>query len=337
MKIIIPMAGRGTRMRPHTLTIPKPLIPIAGKAMVEHIVEDLVKVCSEKVDEVAYVIGDFGKEVEQQLIDVAEKIGAKGSIYYQEEPLGTAHAILCAADALNGKVLIAFADTLFRAEFKLEEEKDAIIWVHQVNDPSQFGVVKMDGETISDFVEKPEEFISNMAIIGIYYFRDGDNLKAELQYLIDNDIRKGKEFQLTDGLENMKNKGVQFYPGTVQEWLDCGNKDATVHTNQRILEFKKEQATVRETLESVDSTIVEPCSIGNNVHLENATIGPHVSIGDNTTIQNSVIQNCIIQSNSVITNAKLTNSMIGNFVEYEGSGNQQQVSIGDYSSINKDD
>ena len=183
------MAGAGKRMRPHTLTIPKPLIPVAGKPIVQWLVEDLIKVCKEKVTEIAFVIGQFGEEAEKNLIQIAERVGAKGKIYYQDEPLGTAHAILCAADALKEKVIVAFADTLFRAEFTLDEEKDGIIWVNKAEDPRMFGVVKVNAENvITDFIEKPQTFISDLAIIGIYYFKDGAYLRKEMQYLVDNKI-----------------------------------------------------------------------------------------------------------------------------------------------------
>src|SRR5262245_41773209 len=191
MKIIVPMAGMGKRMRPHTLTIPKPLIPVAGKPIVQHLVEDITKVCHEPVDEIAYVIGDFGKEVEKNLISIAEAQGARGSIYYQDKPLGTAHAILCAAPSLTGKIVIAFADTLFKTDVIADtQNSDGIIWVSKIDDPRMFGVVKLDADgTITDFVEKPQTFISDLAIIGIYYIRDGEYLKNELHYLIDNNIR----------------------------------------------------------------------------------------------------------------------------------------------------
>ena len=190
MKIIVPMAGRGSRLRPHTLTIPKPLIPVAGKPIVQRLVEDIVQVCGKEVDEIAFVIGDFGKEVENNLLNIAESLGAKGSIYYQDEPLGTAHAILCAQESLVGNCVVAFADTLFKADFKLDSSKDGIIWVSQIDDPSAFGVVKLNDENeITDFVEKPNTFVSDLAIIGIYYFNDGAYLKRELQYLLDNNIK----------------------------------------------------------------------------------------------------------------------------------------------------
>ena len=332
MKIIIPMAGRGSRLRPHTLTIPKPLIPVAGKPIVQWLVEDIVTVCGKKIDEIAFVIGDFGKEVEESLITVAEGLGAKGSIYYQNEPLGTAHAILCAKDSLKGNCVVAFADTLFKADFTLDSKKDGIIWVSQIDDPSSFGVVKLnDKNTITDFVEKPDTFVSDLAIIGIYYFNDGEYLKNELQYLLDNNIKEKGEFQLTNALENMKNKGTKFSSGKVDEWLDCGDKDATIFTNQRVLEHNKNNISNSASMEN--SEIIAPCFIGENAKIKNSKIGPHVSIGSNTQIENSSIRKTIIQNNSVIINAKLNNSMLGNLVSFNGKNTQQEVSIGDFSEI----
>ena len=326
------MAGRGSRLRPHTLTIPKPLIPVAGKPIVQWLVEDIVKVCGKKIDEIAFVIGDFGKEVEESLIKVAEGLGAKGSIYYQNEPLGTAHAILCAKDSLKGNCVVAFADTLFKTDFTLDSSKDGIIWVSQIDDPSAFGVVKLDEENIiTDFVEKPEIFVSDLAIIGIYYFNDGECLKHELQYLLDNNIKDKGEFQLTNALENMKNKGIQFSPGKVEEWLDCGNKDATVYTNERVLEQKG--STISDSALIENSEIIKPCFVGEKVVIKNSKIGPHVTIGSKTSIKNSIISKTIIQKNSKITNAKLSNSMIGNNSSFDGKHIQQEVSIGDFSEV----
>ncbi len=334
MKIIIPMAGRGTRLRPHTLTTPKPLIPIAGKAIVHRLVEDLVKVCDEKITEIGFVIGDFGPKVEHELCEIAESVGAKCKIYHQVKALGTAHAVLTAGDTLDGNVIVAFADTLFKAEFKLDTQQDGIIWVQQVEDPSAFGVVKLDDQgIITDFVEKPKDFVSDKAIIGIYYFKDGAGLKKELQYLVDNDIHVGGEYQLTDALENLKKKGTKFVPGQVQEWLDCGNKDATVLTNQRYLEYLQEDKVelVAKSAKVNNAVIIPPVYIGENVVLENVVIGPHVSVGDNSVVKNSLIKNSIVQKNTSVDNANLINSMLGNFVTFEKS--PQDISIGDYNVI----
>jgi glucose-1-phosphate thymidylyltransferase len=331
MKIIVPMAGRGSRLRPHTLTIPKPLMPVAGKPIVHRLVEDITKVSNEKVDEIAFIIGDFGDETEKQLLEIAESLGAKGSIYHQEEALGTAHAILCAGDSLDGNVVVAFADTLFKADFTLDTQNDGIIWVNQIDNPSAFGVVKLDEEgTITDFVEKPKEFVSDLAIIGIYYFKDGKNLRAELQHLIDSGERENGEYQITNVLENMKSKGAKFKTGKVSAWMDCGNKNITVDTKKRVLDFEGKNI-IEGNFTNNNSVIIEPCFIGDNVTLTNSVVGPHVSIGNNTTIVNSVIDNSIIQNHAHIEKGNMTNSMIGNYAKI--TGNSQDLSVGDYTEM----
>lgn len=328
MKIIIPMAGMGTRMRPHTLTVPKPLIPVAGKPIVHRLVEDITRVCNEVVDEIAFIIHPaFGKKVEETLVAMAQKLGAKGTICYQEQALGTAHAVLCAKESLKGNVIVAFADTLFIADFKLDTQKDAIIWVQKVEDPSAFGVIKLNNSgMITDFVEKPKEYVSDLAIIGIYYFKDGENLRNELQYLIDNDIHVKGEFQLTTALENMKNKNIKFYPGQVDEWLDCGNKNATVLTNRRVL--ANYGSVISDKAIIVDSVIIEPCVIQDGVAITNSVVGPYVSIGADTKIDKCIIENSIIQTNTVIENKMIANSMIGSNCIVEGKASD--LSIGDY-------
>ena len=263
MKIIIPMAGMGKRMRPHTLAVPKPLINIAGKPIVQRLVEGLKTLVNEKIEEIAFVIGDFGKEVEEQLLEIAKGVGSKGKIYYQNQALGTAHAIYCANESISGKVIVAFADTLFHTTHKMDTSKDGIIWVHNVEDPSAFGVVKTNevGEVVN-FVEKPKTPVSNQAIVGVYYFKNGELLSSEIKKLIDNKIVVNGEYQLTDVLENMMKNGYHFSVYNVEEWLDCGNKDATVHTNERILDFAPNGSLISSDLEQENSIIIQPCYIG---------------------------------------------------------------------------
>ena len=336
MKVIVPMAGRGSRLRPHTLVTPKPLVPVGGKPIVHRLVEDIAAVCTEKIDEIAFVIGDFGADVEKELLEVAASLGAKGSIHYQEQPLGTAHAVLCAKEKLEGPVVIAFADTLFKANFKIDPNDDGILWVKQIEDPSAFGVIKMNekGEII-DFVEKPKEFVSDLAMIGIYYFKDGARLRTELEYLIDNNIIKGGEYQLPDGLRRLTEAGYKFKPGEVIEWLDCGNKEVTVHTNQRVLEYdaEKNKQMVATSAKIVDSVIIPPCFIGENAVIERSVVGPHVSIGEGTKIVNSNITNSNIQRNSLLTGVTIANSMVGSHVTY--SALARDLSLGDYSNLSE--
>ena len=334
MKIIIPMAGRGSRLRPHTLTVPKPLFPIAGKPIVQRLCEDIVELYDGSVEEIAFVIGDFGKEVEAHLTQVAEGLGAKAHIFYQDSPEGTAHAIWMAQEVMDGEVIIAFADTLFRANFTIDRTRDGAIWVKTVENPSSFGVVTLnDDGIIQELVEKPQEFVSDLAIIGIYYIRDGASLREEIRYIIDNDLREKGEYQLTNALENLKAKGAQFLPGKVDDWMDCGNKNNVLDTTVKILDYdtSDNKPLVADDVELVNSVVIPPCYIGAGVRLENSVIGPHVSIGSNTTIVNSVIQSSIVGDQSEVSHANLCNSMVGNVavVEYPA----QNLDIGDYSRI----
>ena len=327
------MAGRGSRLRPHTLTVPKPLIPIGGKPIVQRLVEDIAKVADEKIEEVAFIIGDFGQEVEASLIKIAENLGAKGTVYTQDEPLGTAHAIRCAENSMSGDVVIAFADTLFRADFDLDKSSDGVIWVKNVEDPSAFGVVKQDDDGyITDFVEKPKEFVSDLAIIGIYYFKSAEKLMDEINYIIDSDIRQGGEFQLTTALENLRSKGAKFSLGKVDDWMDCGNKNATVETNGKILQYEKQEfEQYPASAEIENSLIIQPCFIGENVKVINSKVGPNVSLGNGTCIVNSNIDNSLIQENTKINHGNLSNSMIGNSAMYFGVS--REISLGDYSVL----
>ena len=335
MKIIVPMAGRGSRLRPHTLTVPKPLIPVAGKPIVHRLVEDIAGVLDQKIEEVAFIIHEsFGKKVEEELIAIAQKLGAKGTIYYQNEALGTGHAIMCAKDSLSGPAVIAYADTLIRADFDLDTSADSVIWVKQVDKPEAFGVINLNqSNEIVELVEKPKEFVSDLAVIGIYYFKDVAILKDELQLVIDNNIIHGGEYQINDGIKQMMAKGMKFVPGKVDEWMDCGNKDVTVDTNTRMLGFLHNDGEhlIDYDVKQENSTIIPPCYIGEDVVLVNATVGPNVSLGKGCHVIDSTIKNSLVQTHSHIKNAKLDNAMIGNHVNYDG--NFTSISIGDYSIL----
>jgi len=241
---------------------------------------------------------------------------------------------MCAKESMQGPIVVAYADTLFRADFSLDTSADSVIWVKQVEDPSAFGVVQLnENNQIIDFVEKPKEFVSDLAIIGIYFFKSGETLRAELQYLLDNNVVKGGEYQLTDALENMKVKGLKFVPGKVDEWMDCGNKNVTVETNSRLLGFLHADGEnlVDSSVVSENSTIIQPCFIGEKVKLINATVGPNVSLGNGCTVQNTTIKNSLVQNQSTIKNANLNNAMIGSFASFDG--NFTSISIGDYSIL----
>jgi glucose-1-phosphate thymidylyltransferase len=315
MKVVIPMAGRGTRLRPHTLNLPKPLMKLADKSMIEWIVEEIQKSTTSSVDEIHFIIGDFGKEVEKKLISTAENIGAKGFIHYQLEALGTAHALYCAREALNGEVFVVFADTIFKGKIEIDASVDGIIWTMNVDEPEKYGVVKTDAfNIITDFIEKPKTYVSSNAIVGLYYFKEAQKLKYEIDELIKNNARENNEFQLTNCLETLKQKGDRLKCAELSEWLDCGNKQELLNTHKRLLEisFSENEQYIAQSSSIKDSKIYEG-----------------VSIGDNVRITNSQLKNCIVYSDSEINNSKITDAIIGHNCKINNLNGS--VFLGDYS------
>ncbi len=332
------MAGRGSRLRPHSLTVPKPLIPVAGQPIVHRLVKDIAKILKQPIEEIAFVLGDpafFGDEVIESLTELAEGLGAKASIYRQDQPLGTGHAIMSAKPSLSGPAVIAYADTLIRAEFDLDSAADSVIWTKRVANPEAYGVVKLnDQHNIVELVEKPETFVSDQAVIGIYYFKDVAVLKEKLQEVLDENIMNGGEYQINDGIKRMMADGRVFKTGTVDEWMDCGNKAVTLETNAKMLGFltaDKEEQLIDDSVVLENSSVIEPCYIGEGTVLKNTTVGPYVSIGKACVIENSTVKNSLIQNQSTIKNANLDEAMIGNHVKYNGEFTK--ISIGDYTII----
>ena len=332
------MAGRGSRLRPHSLTVPKPLIPVAGQPIVHRLVKDIAKVLKQPIEEIAFVLGDpafFGNEVVESLTELAEGLGAKASIYRQDQPLGTGHAIMSAKPSLSGPAVIAYADTLIRAEFDLDPAADAVIWTKRVANPEAYGVVKLNAdENIVELVEKPESFVSDQAVIGIYYFKDVAVLKEKLQDVLDENVMHGGEYQINDGIKRMMADGRIFKTGTVDEWMDCGNKAITLETNSKMLGFlaaDNEEQLVHDSVVLESSNIIEPCFIGAGTVLRNTTVGPHVSIGKDCVIEDSSVKNSLIQNQTTIKNANLDEAMIGNHVRYNGKFTK--ISIGDYTQM----
>ena len=331
------MAGRGSRLRPHSLTVPKPMLPVAGAPIVAQLVNEIAKVVDQPIEEVAFILGDpafFGPSIEEELIHVAQALGAKASIYRQLEPLGTGHAVMCAADSLSGPIIVAYADTLIRTDLSLDPSVDGMIWVKKVENPKAYGVVKMnDKNQITALVEKPQEFISDWAVIGIYYFKEGAAIKAELAKSMAQARKKGEEFLLNEGILSMMDKGAVFTPGAVNEWMDCGQPKITLKTNAKMLDIltAEGQKLVAEDVILENSQIIPPCYIGPGVVLKNTTVGPHTAVGEGTQIENSTISNSLVQKHSVIQNAQFKEAMIGNHVRFNGNFNF--VSIGDFSEL----
>ncbi|WP_246075205.1 sugar phosphate nucleotidyltransferase [Gracilimonas mengyeensis] len=332
MKLIIPMAGRGTRVRPHSHTVPKPLLPVAGTMIVERLVETFKRTLNRDITDVVYILGpDFGDDIKDMLREMSKRQDVNALFEVQAEALGTAHAVSCAKEHLDGEVIIAFADTIFDSEEPFElGDADSVIWLKKVEDPSRFGVATHEGDTITGFVEKPKEFISDLAIIGVYYFKDGNYFKEQIQWVLDNDIKgPGGEYFLTDALDKMIKEGKVFKTATVDEWLDCGTLPAWLDTTGIITE--KEFDGVDES-KYPDSKIIPPVYIGDNVKIENSTVGPKVSIENDTVIKNSKIENTIIRDHADLDEVETEGSTIGAHTTLKNV--KGKVDVGDHSSLN---
>jgi|TARA_B110000263_G_scaffold250164_1_gene271066 glucose-1-phosphate thymidylyltransferase len=333
----VPMAGRGSRLRPHSLTIPKPMLPVAGTPIVHQLISTISKVIKSPIDEVAYIIGEpafFGKEIEKSLIKAAKSIGAKATIYRQLEPLGTGHAVMCALPSLHGPAIVAFADTLIRADLEINPEVDGMIWVKKVKNPESYGVIELNKKKqVKNLIEKPKSFVSNLAAIGVYYFKEIEILKNKLQEILLIKKEVGEEYQINEGIISMINEGYIIEPGKVSHWMDCGNPSITIETNTQMLKILSNENVklISSGITLKNSKIIPPCYIGNGVQIINSKIGPGVSIGENTRVKNSQIKHSLIQNNSIIQNAKLVKSMIGNNVNFNHQ--HKSISIGDYSQL----
>lgn len=328
MKIIIPMAGLGKRLRPFTLTTAKPLIKIAGKSIVQRLVEKIINVSNESVTDVAFILGNFPDDVKINLESISKHLNFNPHFFYQKQALGTAHAIAQAAELLEGKVIVAFADTLFNASFKIDDSKDVVIWTKKVDNPQDYGVVIKENNSIVSFSEKPKKFVSDEAIIGIYYFKNSQLLKNKLDFILNNDISVNGEYQLTDALQYLLDDGLTFISQTVDDWMDCGNKDILIKTASQVLLDLNEEVDKKY---SHNNLIIEPVYIGKNVKLSNCVIGPNVTIEDNAFIEKSIIDNSMILDSAKVENSRFTNSIVGNFASVKFT--LPEIAVGDYDKI----
>lgn len=324
------MAGKGTRLRPHSHTTPKPLLPVAGTTIIERIVETFSRTVNRQIEEIAFILGDFGPIVESDLTEMSQRHGARASFFKQDVAHGTAHAVFCAEEKLDGEIIVVFADTLFDTSSGVNvDDTDAVIWLKEVEDPSRFGVAVQEEGRITGFVEKPSEFISNLAIIGVYYFRDGAALREKIRHQLDNNLRgHGNEFQLTDAIDALLKEGRVFKSATVDEWLDCGTIDAWLDTSAVICQ-KETQSFDASKFQN--TTIVEPVYIAEGVSIRNSIIGPNTSIGEGASISGSAIRNSIVLDRATVIDSELDRATIGfdsQVINMRGSAH-----IGDHSVV----
>ena len=314
MKIILPVAGKGERMRPYTNNLPKCLLPVGGKTIIDWIVGDALQLAP---SETIFITGYKAEAVGRFLAGRPE--WGKTRTVLQNDPQGLGQAISLALPYVDDDepLLIILGDTLFDANLgQLAGENENVLYTYKVQDPRRFGVAVTDENgRIKRLVEKPQEFVSDEAIVGIYYIKDVKELRAALKHLMDNDIRTRGEFQLTDALQMMIEQGCKFRTAPVRDWLDCGLPETLVQTNTWLLQNKYELNNVsRAAVDQRDSIhnarLIPPCIIGKNVSIENSTIGPNVTIGDNCKLKNLTMKDCIMWDNEEIGYSHFENQII---------------------------
>ncbi|MDY6332109.1 MAG: sugar phosphate nucleotidyltransferase [Fibrobacter sp.] len=305
MKIVLPVAGNGVRLRPYTENLPKCLLPVAGKTIIDWIVDDALFL---KPTETIFITG-YKASVVDDFLRQKPEWGAVRTVV-QSNPQGLGEAISLALPYVNDDepLLIILGDTLFEADLSiLKNENENVLYTFKVEDPKRFGVAVTDKDgRIERLVEKPQEFVSDEAIVGIYYIKDVKALKEALNYLMQNDIRTKGEFQLTDALERMIQHGCKFRTAPVEKWLDCGLVETLLATNAHVLQ--RNETSAPQKFEG--SEVIMPCHFGKNVVIKNSKVGPNVSVGDNCVIENSEVSDAILWAGVKVANQKLADTVI---------------------------
>lgn len=328
MKIVIPMAGFGTRMRPHTWSKPKPLISVAGKPVLGHVIDMFATL--PEVDEVIFIVGYMGEQVGPYMQKHYPHL--KTRFVEQAEMKGQSHAIWLAREGLTGPMLMVFVDTLIETDLsKLSEEPfDAVAWVKEVPDPRRFGVAEEnDAGQVIRLIEKPQDISNNLVVVGFYYFKHAENLIAAIETQIEQDVQLKGEYYLADAINIMIDNGMTMRTERVTIWEDCGKPDAMLQTNRYLLENGRDNSTAAAQNKSV--TIIPPVFIDASARISRAVIGPHVSIAAGCRIEDTIIKNSIIDTDTVIENANLTDSLIGRSVQVQGQS--RSLNIGDSSEV----
>ena len=329
MKVIIPLAGLGTRLRPHTYTKPKPLINVAGKPMLAHILD---KFRGLEVEEYIFIVGYLGEQIEKY---VSQQYGFKARYVMQHEMLGQAHALWLCRDYVDGPVLMVFGDTYFEAD--LEEIKsdppDSIAYVKEVSDPRRFGVAVLDADNyVEKFVEKPSTLENRLAVIGMYYFTDGPALMQACQDLMDKRIQTQGEYFLTDAINLMIPRGQRFVTRRAKEWRDTGKPETVLDTNRYLLENGSDNSS---QIDCETSVIIPPVNIHPSAMLEASVVGPYATIGPDCKIIRSIVRDSIIDAGALIEETTMDQSLVGK--EAIVKGRYRRFNVGDSAMVGYSD
>ncbi|UCG62190.1 MAG: NTP transferase domain-containing protein [Candidatus Zixiibacteriota bacterium] len=321
MKVIIPVAGVGTRLKPHTLTQPKPLLQIGGKTIIDYLLEPITGL---KPDEVVFVIGYKGDMIKDY---VRRNYEFKATFVPQDKLLGLGYALHIALNALTeSPVLILLGDTVVEGDLKkFVTAGDYTLGLHPVEDPQRFGIAEINRDTVVSLEEKPKEPKGNLALIGLYYFSESGLLKRELRQLVDSGKKTRGEIQLTDALAGMLKRKIKFTPFEVDKWFDCGKKETMLATNRHFLEKMPEPTPIKGT------SLEPPVYISEEARIENSVIGPNVSIAAGTRVRNCIISDAIIGKDARLENLILEKSIVGNDAAVKGE--KKVLNIGDSTQI----
>lgn len=336
LKIVIPMAGWGTRMKPHTWSKPKPLVSVAGKTSLEHLLDMFKTLPDPENTEYIFIVGPYLGETQIPAFIKEHYPQLKAHYVVQHEMRGQSHALTLAREYLRrGPLVICFSDTLMETDFSFlsNEQSDGVAWVMPVEDPRRFGVAEEGPDGwVKRFIEKPQSMDNNLVVVGCYYFRNADNLLAAIDDQIKRGVMLKNEYFLTDAISIMIERGAKVRTNKISTWLDTGTIEATLDTNKTLLE---KQGSKLQTFTSSNVKIVAPVAIHETADISNSTIGPYVSIGANCKIENSQITESILEADCEIEDAALSRSLIGRQarVKARGDGHVMHLNIGDTSSV----
>lgn len=324
MKVVIPLAGFGTRLRPHTYTKPKPLINVAGKPVLGHILDKLLGL---EVEEIIFIVGYLGEQI-KNYVETNYRFNAR--YVEQKEMLGQAHAIFLAREFLQSPALIIFVDTIFETDLSrlAEVDADGVIYVKGVEDPRRFGVAVVEGGRITRLIEKPKSLEYNLAVIGLYYIKDMSWLMKAIGQLMERGITTDGEYYLADALQLMIDDGARLIAQPVEVWKDCGKPETVLETNRYLLTHGHGNS---EQVKTQDSLIIPPVHIDPTARIVHSIVGPYVTIAPRCEVRNSVIRDSIIDEGAHISNTMLEQSLIGK--EALVRGRYQRLNVGDSSSV----
>ena len=335
IKIVVPMAGWGTRMRPHTWSKPKPLVSVAGKTSLEHLMDMFKTLPDPNNAEFIFIVGPYLGELQVPAFIKENYPNLKAHFVVQHEMKGQSHALWLSREYLTGPMIMCFSDTLMETDFSFlnKEAADGVAWVMPVEDPRRFGVAEEGSDGwVRRFIEKPQSMDNNLVVVGCYYFKSSEQLLSAIEDQMKRGVMLKNEYFLTDAISIMIENGAKVRTQKISTWLDTGTIEATLDTNKILLEKMGSQVG---KFEGLNVEIVEPVAIHASAKISNSKIGPYASIGANCKIENAQVSESIIEPDCEIKDAVLTRSLIGKQakVKGRGDGHVMKLNVGDTSSI----